>query len=106
MNDSVLFVVSVPLSHAEAVRSAIAEAGAGKQGNYSHCSFSYRGVGRFVPEAGANPAVGEVGKLEAVDEERIEVLCERSAIPAIVSEMKKVHPYETPAYHVVAVEIP
>jgi len=104
LSDAVLLVVSVPLEHADAVRQAIHEAGGGNQGKYSHCSFSYRGVGRFVPEAGANPAVGEVGKLEAVDEERIEVLCERSVIPAVIEAMKKAHPYEEPAYHFFSVE--
>ena len=104
MEELVLFVISVPTRHADAVRAAIAKAGGGQQGAYSHCSFSYRGTGRFQPEKGAHPSVGEVGKLEAVEEERIEVLCERSIIPAVIEAVKQAHPYEVPAYHYITVE--
>ena len=57
-------IFTVPLSHADAVRQAIGKAGAGTYPNYSFCSFSTRGIGRFKPETGANPAIGEVGKFE------------------------------------------
>jgi hypothetical protein len=104
--DSVLLVVNVPVEHADAVRKAMHEAGAGKLGNYSHCSFSYRGVGRFMPDERAAPAIGKVGEIAAVEEVRIEVLCERSKLPAVVAAVKETHPYEEPAYHVVPIEIP
>lgn len=42
-------VFTVPESHAESVRNALSEAGAGIMGNYMHCSFSSHGVGRFLP---------------------------------------------------------
>ena len=102
--ESVLFVVSVPVEHADAVRSAIHQAGGGKQGNYSQCSFSYRGVGRFFPGEGASPAYGEKGSLSAVEEERIEGLCERSKLRKIIAAMKAAHPYEEPAFHFFSVE--
>ncbi len=87
-------VVYVPLSHADKVREVIGNAGGGKLGNYSFCSFSTRGTGRFKPEAGASPHIGSVGRLEAVEEERIEVSVEDSLVDNVVSEIKKVHPYE------------
>lgn len=87
-------VVYVPTSHAAAVREAIGKAGGGQLGNYTFCSFSTRGVGRFVPGPGAHPTVGAVGKPEEVDEERIEVTCQAAVIPAVVEAIKKVHPYE------------
>lgn len=102
---TVLFVVSVPLEHADAVRAAIHAAGGGKMGNYSRCSFSYRGVGRFLPGEGAIPAYGEKGTLSAVEEERIEVVCERSQIPRIIVAMKAAHPYEEPAFHFFSCEL-
>jgi len=105
MNDPCLFVVSAPVEHVGAVREAIHGAGGGKMGNYSNCSFSYRGTGRFMPEPGANPSIGEVGKLVEIEEERIEVLCERSNISAVIDAVKKVHPYETPALHYFSVVI-
>ena len=67
-------VIYVPLDHADKVREAIGQAGGGKLGKYSFCSFSTCGVGRFRPDEGAHPTIGEVGKLEQVEEERIEDL--------------------------------
>ena len=87
-------VVFVPDTHADAVRKAMGDAGAGKIGRYSHCSFSSKGTGRFTPLDGADPAIGKVGKPEEVDEQRIEVACERSQVTAIIEAIKKAHPYE------------
>ncbi len=93
-------VFTVPVSHADLVRKAVGEAGAGKQGNYSFCSFSVRGVGRFKPEADANPAIGEIGKLEEVEEERVECLVDEEVITEVLAALKKVHPYEEPSYEI------
>jgi len=87
-------VFTIPTSHADAAREAIGKGGAGKLGNYSFCSFSSKGVGRFKPKAGSNPAIGSIGKLEEVEEERIEVLCTEENLKNIIAELKKVHPYE------------
>jgi hypothetical protein len=61
-------VVTVPLTHADQVRAAIGDAGGGKIGEYSHCSFSSRGEGRFIPLDGAYPHIGSVGAPEIVEE--------------------------------------
>ena len=63
--------VYVPVTAAEAVRAALADAGAGAIGDYDSCSFSTPGEGRFRPLEGATPAVGEVGRPEVVDEIRV-----------------------------------
>ena len=94
MQDLVKIVVFVPEDHADLVREAMGKAGAGKIGNYSYCSFSTRGKGRFRPEAGSDSYIGEVGSLETVEEERIEVACERGQVGSIVQAIKAVHPYE------------
>jgi hypothetical protein len=91
---SVKIVVFVPKSHAEIVRLAMGDAGAGVIGQYSHCSYSVEGVGRFKPLAGARPAIGEVGRPEAVDEVRIECTCERGKARGVIAAIKSVHPYE------------
>jgi len=98
------FVVFVPVADAQKVREAMHAAGAGKLGNYSHCSSSSRGVGRFKPEVGAHPSIGSVGKIEEVEEERIEVLCGEDIIRDVIAAMKKAHPYEEPAYDVYFLE--
>lgn len=87
-------VVYVPLTHADVVRRAIGKVGGGKIGEYTFCSFSVRGVGRFKPEEGARPHIGQVGKLEEVEEERIEVTCTESALNGVVEAIKRTHPYE------------
>ncbi len=94
MQELVKLVVFVPESHTNVVREAMGKAGAGKIGNYISCSFSSKGVGRFKPEQGANPAIGEVGKMEAVDEERIEVACPKEIVKDVIKAIKEVHPYE------------
>lgn len=94
----------VPETHAEKVRHAMGEAGAGKVGNYSHCSFSVKGIGRYRPEKGAKPAIGKVGKLEEVHEERITMQCERRLLKRVFIAIKKAHPYEEPPIFVYPVE--
>ena len=102
MNESenVKLVVFVPETHADIVREALGKSGAGGIGNYSFASFSSKGVGRFKPEVGANPAIGSVGELEAVQEERIEVVCPREKIHEVLSALRAVHPYEEIAFDV------
>ncbi len=94
MKELVKLVVFVPEDAAGSVREAMGKAGAGKIGNYTHCSFSTKGIGRFRPESGADPAIGEIGKLEEVPEERIEVACEKNQVHTILKAIKDVHPYE------------
>jgi hypothetical protein len=94
----------VPESHADAVREAIGKAGAGNIGNYSFCSFSSKGIGRFKPEKGAHPAIGGIGKLESVEEERIEAICNRCILKDVVAAIKKVHPYEEVALDIYPLE--
>lgn len=87
-------ITFVPISSAENVRQAMGDAGAGVLGRYHHASFSTRGVGRFIPGEGAKPAIGEVGKLEEVEEEKIEVICQKKKVKAVVAAIKATHPYE------------
>ncbi len=94
--------VFVPVLEATKVRENMAEAGAGIQGNYAHCSASYEVVGRFMPLAGANPAIGQIGVLAEVREEVIEMLCHKDLVKQVILAIKKVHPYEEPAIDVIA----
>jgi dinuclear metal center YbgI/SA1388 family protein len=98
--------VYVPADAAAPVRAAIAEAGAGRIGPYDFASFSSVGEGRFRPLEGAEPTIGTVGKVETVDEVRIEVVLDRSLRGAVVAAMLAAHPYETPAYDVVELADP
>jgi hypothetical protein len=91
-------VVYVPVSHAEAVRAAIGDAGAGRLGDYSHCSFTSSGTGRFTPMPGARPFIGAPGEAEEVSEVRIECIVEERVLDAVVQALRQAHPYEEPAF--------
>lgn len=96
------WVIYVPRANAEAVQEAVFEAGAGHIGDYSHCSWSVSGIGQFLPHDGATPAVGTVGTVERVDEDRFEVVAPARARPAVLAAMRAAHPYEEPAFDIFA----
>ena len=100
MPDVVKIVVYVPESHADAVRTAMGAAGAGRIGHYSYCSFSSKGTGRFLPGEGAHPAIGAIGAITEVPEERIEADCALSLLEQVIAAIKCVHPYEDVALDV------
>ncbi len=74
-------------------------------GNYSFCSFSVIGTGRFKPEAESKPAIGHIGTLETVEEEKIEFVCDPILLEKVISTIRAVHPYEEPAIDAFSVEI-
>jgi len=92
--DRLKIVVFVPKSHANVVRNAIGEAGAGKIGNYDFNTFSITGMGRWRTLEGANPYIGKTGEISEEEEERIEFWCEKSMALKVIKEIKRVHPYE------------
>ena len=98
--ETVKFAVYVPETHADIVRETLGKVGAGAVGDYSYCSFSVKGIGRFLPMDTAHPTIGEIGKLEAVVEERIETVCYKDELQKIISAINEVHPYEEVAYDV------
>ena len=93
-------ITFVPAADVNRVARAMFTAGAGAIGNYSKCSFRSQGTGTFLPLEGAKPAIGKKGALEKVDEIKLESIVKAGDIEAVVAAMKKVHPYETPAYDV------
>ena len=95
----------VPESHGEILRKAIGNVGAGVIGNYTHCTFTIKGTGRFKPTEGANPTIGEVGRLEEVSEDRIETVCSAEKLQAVLAAIKEVHPYEEPATDIYLIEV-
>lgn len=97
---NVKIVTFVPIDSADAVRHAIGNAGAGQIGEYRFCSYSVVGKGRFIPSDEANPHIGTANKLETVEEERIEVVCEKSKAKNVIAAMRQAHPYEEVAFDV------
>lgn len=100
LSECVSIVITVPETHADIVREAMGRAGAGKIGDYSYCSFSSKGIGRFMPTKEANPHVGKADVLEEVVEERVETVCSRAVLEHVLEEIKKAHPYEEPVIYI------
>ncbi len=99
-SDYYKLVVYVPASHGNQIRQALAEAGAGWIGNYSHCSFSLKGDGRFQAETGTHPYLGQEGQVEEVQEERVETIVPQDLLSKVLEAIRDVHPYEEVAYDV------
>lgn len=97
-------VFFVPQENKEAVISAVSNAGAGKIGEYSNCSFQVKGLGTFTPSEKANPSIGERGKPQTEEEIRVEVLVANHLLPGVLQAMKKAHLYEEVAYYVQLLE--
>lgn len=93
--------VTIPVENVESVRSAMCEAGAGIIGNYSYCTTSMRSIGTFKPNDLANPHIGERNKLEFVEEEKLEVICEVEKVKQVIAKLREAHPYEEPAIDIV-----
>lgn len=93
-----------PHEHAEAVRAALFNAGAGHIGNYDACSFNLRGEGTFRAGAQANPFVGERGSLHLEAETRIETIFPAHLERSVLEALHHAHPYEEVAYDVYTLE--
>lgn len=96
----------VPDSHLDATKQAVFAAGAGRQGNYSHCCFQTKGMGQFKPLAGSQPFIGQQDQVEQVEEWRVEMLCADNVLPQVLAALRQVHPYEEPAIDVWRLQSP
>jgi dinuclear metal center YbgI/SA1388 family protein len=92
--------VYVPTTGSQQVKDALGNAGAGAIGNYSYCQFSTSGVGQFLPGDETHPHIGQTGKLEQVEEERIETIFPDYLEKKVLQAMIKAHPYEEVAYDI------
>jgi len=90
----------VPVENKMELLNALYKAGAGKIGEYDHCSFSVEGEGTFRPSEKSNPAIGKKSSDTTVDESRVEVLIQKPMLPRVLQAMKDNHPYEEVAYYV------
>lgn len=98
------FIVFVPESHLERVKDAMFDAGAGRIGHYDRCAWQMMGQGQFRPLPGSDPYEGEQGRVEVVDEYRVELVCPADRLQAVAAALRASHPYETPAYEVIRLE--
>jgi hypothetical protein len=97
---TVKIATSVPPADAPKLRAALGKAGAGKIGNYTFCSFSVVGTGRSVPNDQADPHIGEANEMATIQEELVEVTCERAKAKHVIEVLRAVHPYEEPVVEI------
>lgn len=97
----VKIIVTVPVENTDEVRKAICNEGAGVIGNYTHCSMSTKCIGTFKPNNDANPYIGENNKMEFVEEEKLEVVCDIDSVKNVILKLREVHPYEEPAIDII-----
>jgi hypothetical protein len=67
-------------------------------GNYERCSWYTKGIGTFLARQRAEPAVGDVGQEEQVEEYRVEVVVPEASLAAAVDALRAAHPYEEVAF--------
>ena len=99
--NKVKIFVTIPPENVEEVRKAVCEAGAGVIGDYTYCTSSNKSIGTFIPNDNANPYIVENNKLEFVEEEKLEFVCDIDQVRKVISKLREVHPYEEPAIDIV-----
>lgn len=98
-----VLVTYVPGSHLEQVKQALFAAGAGAMDGYDSCCWQVEGRGQFRPLAGSHPYLGSQDRVEQVAEWRLELVVDEAHAAAAVEALKRAHPYEVPAYHLIPV---
>ena len=100
------FFTFLPADQVDALRDALADAGAGIIGGYSHCSFQSEGQGSFFAGQGTNPYTGGRDQLNVEEEVKLEMILPEAKKATVLKALLKHHPYEEPAYDLIALENP
>lgn len=93
--------VTIPVENVSDVRDAVCKARAGVIGEYTFCTSSTKSIGTFIPSENANPHIGEKNKIEFVEEEKLEFVCDVENVKNVIQELRKTHPYEEPAIDII-----
>lgn len=96
-DEHIKIVTFVPEPQLDTVRSAMWNAGAGVIGDYEKCSFTTRGTGSFQGSDNTQPAVGQAGRFEQIEEVRLEMVCAPKQLDRALKALRESHPYEEPA---------
>ena len=99
--NNVKIFVTIPIENVNQVREAVCNAGAGIIGEYTFCTSSTKSIGTFIPSENANPHIGERNKLEFVEEEKLEFVCDIEKVKNVIQALRKSHPYEEPVIDII-----
>jgi len=91
----------VPETHLDQVKAVMFASGAGKVGSYENCAWQTLGQGQYRPLDGSNPHLGTAGNIESVAEYKVELVCEKPYVKAVIAAMLATHPYEAVAYSLI-----
>ena len=97
--------VTTPESHTDKIIKAMASAGAGVVGEYTHCAFITKGMGNYLPSDKAKPYIGKAGEMSREPEDKVEMICPDDKLETVIKAIKSVHPYETPTIDVIKSEL-
>jgi dinuclear metal center YbgI/SA1388 family protein len=97
-------VIFVPKGYEDKIKNIMGNIGAGWIGNYSHCTFQMSGTGTFKPLEGTNAFIGNIGKVEQVEENRIETIVKQRDLSKTIKAVVKAHPYEEVSYDIYPLE--
>ena len=97
----VMFIPPIELS---SVAEAAFAAGAGSIGNYRDCAFFSHGIGTFCAGEGAQPTIGNIGRHEATEEIRLEIVSPMSKAAEVCDAVRAAHSYEEAAIDVYPLE--
>jgi dinuclear metal center YbgI/SA1388 family protein len=97
-------IVYIPKGYEDKIFNALVNAGAGHIGDYSNCSYRTEGIGTFMPLEGTHPFIGQVGKLETVQETKLGTIVPQSLLNKTIKALIKAHPYEEAAYDIMPLE--
>ena len=92
----------VPPEALDDVRDALFDAGAGRIGDYTRCSWYTEGTGTFLGGESTDPAIGKPGREERVRELRLETVYPEERHDDVIAALRRAHPYEEPAFDVYA----
>ncbi len=93
--------VTVPTEQVERIRNAICEEGAGVMGQYTYCSISTKCIGTFKGSENTHPFIGQKNKLEMVNEEKLDVICDITMAKKVLKKLREIHPYEEPGISII-----
>ena len=91
----------IPKEALTTIQEALLKADAGRIGNYAGCMTWYPVMGSWIPLEGAKPYCGRTSGRVTVEEIKIEVLAEDGNVNDVVSDIRRVHPYEEPVINVI-----
>ena len=93
--------IFIPESHLGILQETLRKCDAGHIGKYDSCLSYSRVTSTWRPLEGTKPYIGAAGELSTEEELRVEVTCRIDELDAIISAVKKIHPYEEPVINAI-----